>query len=118
MASKRGDTFDKRQRERRRQEKNAIKRARKEGREVPGPVVHNRPPVASASSAREAELMQMFAVLNEHYNAGGIDKAVFEARRKEIFAELGMETHDDDASTDTDDTGDTDDTAKAGEDAA
>ena len=40
MASRRGDTFDKRQRERRRQEKNADKRAKRQGTENPnGPLI-------------------------------------------------------------------------------
>lgn len=95
MASRRGDTFDKRQRERRRQEKAAGKRARREGKEAPGARAPSGPPIASASSAEEAELMEMFAVLSQHHQAGGIDDATFAARRREIFAQLGLDVPND-----------------------
>lgn len=108
MASRRGDTFDKRQRERRRQEKAAVKRARRQGKEspnAPGVVATERrsapPPRTQTdnplsgivpSNSEESDLLEMFRILSEHHNAGGIDDATFEARRSEIFEKLGIET--------------------------
>lgn len=105
MASKRGDTFDKRQRERRRQERAAEKRARRQGQPAPnGPLVavsDETPKKASLDSliedftpttVEERSLLEKFGVLKEHRKAGGIDNDTFELLRMEIFEELGIET--------------------------
>ena len=89
MASRRGDTFDKRQRERRRQEKAAGKRARRQGQPAPsGPTetVRSRGPMTSA----EFEAMEKFKILKEHHRAGGIDDETFEVMRDDIFADVDM----------------------------
>lgn len=104
MASRRGDTFDKRQRERRRQEKNADKRARRQG--VPSP---NGPLVATQTqekptrnldtmiedftpkTSEHRQLLEKFGMIKEHKKAGGIDNDTFELLRMEIFEELGLE---------------------------
>lgn len=87
MASRRGDTFDKRQRERRRQEKAAVKRAKRQGQEV-GPRPNTR--TAPRTSA-ENDAMEKFRILSEHHAAGGIDDDTFQFMRAEIFGELGIE---------------------------
>lgn len=105
MASRRGDTFDKRQRERRRQEKASIKRSRRQG--VPPPngpltvtVTEEKPQNASLDTLIEdftpktsehRDLLEKFSMLKEHRKAGGIDTDTFELLRMEIFEELGLE---------------------------
>ena len=105
MASRRGDTFDKRQRERRRQEKNADKRAKRQGTENPnGPLipiqVQEAPPDTSMDTLIEdftpktsehRKLLEKFGMIKEHKKAGGIDTDTFELLRMEIFEELGLE---------------------------
>lgn len=115
MASRRGDTFDKRQRERRRQDKAAQKRAKRQGLEAPGPMVSKGPPIASASSAEEGELMEMFALLSQHHAAGGIDDATFAARRREIFGKLGLDIPMDGLGVEADEEADDEDDDAAGE---
>lgn len=39
--------------------------------------------------------MEMFALLSQHHQAGGIDDATFGARRREIFEQLGLEVPND-----------------------
>jgi len=104
MASRRGDTFDKRQRERRRQEKAADKRSRRQGTPSPnGPLVatQDKPPVKSnidtliedftPKTSAHRELLEKFGMIKEHKKAGGIDNDTFELLRMEIFEELGLE---------------------------
>lgn len=105
MASRRGDTFDKRQRERRRQEKNADKRAKRQGTENPnGPLVatqtQEKPPDTSMDTLIEdftpktsehRKLLEKFHMIKEHKKAGGIDNDTFELLRMEIFEDLGLE---------------------------
>ncbi len=105
MASRRGDTFDKRQRERRRQEKNADKRAKRQGTENPnGPLVATQTqekPVAShidtliedftPKTSEHRQLLEKFGMIKEHKKAGGIDNDTFELLRMEIFEDLGLE---------------------------
>lgn len=105
MASRRGDTFDKRQRERRRQEKNADKRARRQGTENPnGPLVATQTQEKPAAShldtliedftpktSEHRQLLEKFGMIKEHKKAGGIDNDTFELLRMEIFEELGLE---------------------------
>jgi hypothetical protein len=103
MASRRGDTFDKRQRERRRQEKAADKRSRRQGTPSPnGPLVSTQDkPQANnldtmiedftPKTSEHRELLEKFGMLKEHKKAGGIDNDTFELLRMEIFEELGLE---------------------------
>jgi hypothetical protein len=104
MASRRGDTFDKRQRERRRQEKAADKRSRRQGMPSPnGPLVAASPEKPRNSNldtmiedftptnSEERDLLEKFGMLKEHKRAGGIDNDTFELLRMEIFEELGLE---------------------------
>lgn len=91
MASRRGDTFDKRQRERRRQEKAAVKRARRQGQEVgPRPNTNRTAPRTSA----ESDALEKFRILSQHHAAGGIDDETFQFMRAEIFGELDIEPPD------------------------
>ncbi len=105
MASRRGDTFDKRQRERRRQEKAAVKRSRRQGTEPPnGPLVNTatveKPHNPSLDTLIEdftprtsehRDLLEKFSMIKEHRKAGGIDNDTYELLRMEIFEELGLE---------------------------
>ena len=105
MASRRGDTFDKRQRERRRQEKAADKRSKRQGTDNPnGPLVatvtEEKPQAANIDTLIEdftpktsehRQLLEKFGMIKEHKRAGGIDNDTFELLRMEIFEELGLE---------------------------
>jgi len=105
MASRRGDTFDKRQRERRRQEKNADKRAKRHGQPSPnGPLVATVAEEEKSSptldtmiedftpkTSEHRQLLEKFGMIKEHKKAGGIDNDTFELLRMEIFEELGLE---------------------------
>lgn len=103
MASRRGDTFDKRQRERRRQEKAAIKRSRRQGTEPPhGPLTTTttekpNPTLDSLiedftpRTSEHRDLLEKFSMIKEHRKAGGIDNDTYELLRMEIFEELGLE---------------------------
>lgn len=105
MASRRGDTFDKRQRERRRQEKAADKRARRQGTVSPnGPLVatvaDDKPSKATLDTLIEdftpttsvhRDLLEKYSIIKEHRKAGGIDNDTYELLRMEIFEELGLE---------------------------
>ena len=105
MASRRGDTFDKRQRERRRQEKASIKRSRRQGTPPPnGPLTNTTTQEKPASgnldtliedftpqTSEHRDLLEKFNMLKEHRKAGGIDTDTFELLRMEIFEELGIE---------------------------
>ena len=106
MASRRGDTFDKRQRERRRQEKAAVKRSRRQGTPPPnGPLTNTstsaeKPHNPSLDTLIEdftprtsehRDLLEKFSMIKEHRKAGGIDNDTYELLRMEIFEELGLE---------------------------
>jgi hypothetical protein len=104
MASRRGDTFDKRQRERRRQEKAADKRSRRQGTPSPnGPLVATQdkaPPKSNIDTLIEdftpktsahRDLLEKFSMIKEHKKAGGIDNDTYELLRMEIFEDLGLE---------------------------
>ncbi len=105
MASRRGDTFDKRQRERRRQEKAADKRSRRQGTPSPnGPLVaatatQEKPDTSidtliedfTPKTSEHRQLLEKFGMIKEHKKAGGIDNDTFELLRMEIFEELGLE---------------------------
>lgn len=76
------ESHGKRDRERKRQERSAAKRARRESRAEP-------------DDAREAvdgdALMERFRVLSEQYAAGIVTREAYEAQRLEIFTELGLD---------------------------
>jgi len=104
MASRRGDTFDKRQRERRRQEKAADKRSRRQGTPSPnGPLVatvtEEKPDPSldtliedfTPKTSEHRQLLEKFSMIKEHKKAGGIDNDTFELLRMEIFEDLGLE---------------------------
>ncbi len=105
MASRRGDTFDKRQRERRRQEKAAEKRSKRQGTEpLNGPLTTQAPvePPRPAGldtmiedftpkTPAHRDLLEKFSMLKEHRKAGGIDNDTFELLRMEIYEELGID---------------------------
>lgn len=105
MASRRGDTFDKRQRERRRQDKAAVKRSRRQGTELlNGPLTNTatveKPHNPSLDTLIEdftpvtsehRDLLEKFSMIKEHRKAGGIDNDTYELLRMEIFEELGLE---------------------------
>ena len=105
MASRRGDTFDKRQRERRRQEKAAVKRSRRQGTANPNGPLTNATTTAekpnpsldtliedfTPRTSEHRELLEKFSMIKEHKKAGGIDNDTYELLRMEIFEELGLE---------------------------
>lgn len=74
------ETFEKRLREKRRQEKKAAKAARIEERREADDGVEN-----------EQELLERFRLLSERHAAEEIDDETFEERKAEIFEKLGLE---------------------------
>ena len=75
-------SFNKRQRERAKKEKAAAKRARRHARPDDEDVVDEGP--------SEDELLEQFRVLSEQRDAGTVTSEDFEARRLEIFEQLGL----------------------------
>ena len=77
-----GERFEKRQRERARQQKNAAKRERR----------HSREPSEPAEGGFDMDaLLEEFRVLSERRAAGEVDEETFEDERHRIFVALGME---------------------------
>ena len=77
------ESFDKREREKKRQQRSAAKRERREIRsETTDP----------ANSADPTELMERFRVVSEQFAAGTIGPEQYEAQRRQIFGELGLDT--------------------------
>ena len=74
------ETFQKRERERKRQERAAERRERREARK-------NDDDVAPVSTE---DLMEQFRILSEQHAAGAIDAETYEAERSEIFVQLGL----------------------------
>lgn len=74
------ESFQKREREKRRQERAAERRERRE----------QRKDVAVEPIDTDA-LMERFRVLSERHASGAIDDATYEAERLEIFTALGLE---------------------------
>ena len=79
-------SFGKREREKKQQERAAQKRQRRQDRAT-------RPESEESDSGA---LMERFQSLSEAFAAGAITRDAYEAERREIFAELGL----DDAATD------------------
>ena len=78
-----GTTHDKRDRERKRQERSAAKRARREA---------NVESDDSRAVVDADALMERFRVLSERYEAGIVAREQYEAQRLEIFNDLGLES--------------------------
>lgn len=74
-------SFNKRQRERAKKEKAAAKRARRHSRD---------PGQADDDTPDEDALLEQFRLLNEQRAAGEVDDEEFEARKQEIFVQLGL----------------------------
>ena len=88
MAGKGRQSWEKRQREKAKRDKQTAKRAEREERrqasadddiEIEGP--------------SEAELYERFAKLSQKHAAGDIDDEAFEEKRAELLEQLGLEIH-------------------------
>jgi hypothetical protein len=75
------ETFQKRERERKRQERAALKSERREAR---------RNTEADEAPVSADALMEEFRILSERHAAGAVDDATYEAERAAIFVQLGM----------------------------
>jgi hypothetical protein len=75
------ETFQKRERERKRQERAALKSERRETR---------RNSEADDAAVSADDLMEQFRILSERHAAGAVDSATYEAERAAIFVQLGM----------------------------
>jgi hypothetical protein len=73
------ETFQKRERERKRQERAAERRERREARKN-----DETEPVSTE------DLMEQFRILSEQHAAGAVDAETYEAQRSEIFVQLGL----------------------------
>lgn len=76
----------KRQRERARQEKNAVKREKRQAR------VEDEPSTATEPDINEEGLMEEFAMLSERFENDQITSQQYDTERQRIFGELGIET--------------------------
>ncbi|MCZ7531150.1 MAG: hypothetical protein M5U31_12910 [Acidimicrobiia bacterium] len=84
MAGRGRQTFEKRQREKSRQERAAAKRARREERK-------EAKAEDDGSEDDTDDLLERFRILNERHEAGEIDEESFEAEKEELFEALGMQ---------------------------
>ena len=73
------ETFQKRERERKRQERAAERRERREQRKN-----DDVEPISTE------DLMEQFRILSEQHAAGASDAETYEAERSEIFVQLGL----------------------------
>ena len=73
------ETFQKRERERKRQERAAERRERRESRRD-----------QEESPVSTEELMEQFRILSEQHAAGAIDNETCETERSAIFVQLGV----------------------------
>ena len=87
MAGKGRQSWEKRQREKAKRDKQALKRERREERGAEGDEE-----AVSDEGPSEQELYERFAKLSEKHASGEIDDEVFEAKRAELFEQLGIET--------------------------
>ena len=74
------ETFQKRERERKRQERAALKSERREARKTDT----DEAPVSTD------ELMEEFRILSEQHACGAVDTETYEAARAAIFVQLGV----------------------------
>jgi hypothetical protein len=84
MAGRGGERFEKRQRERTRQEKAQAKRARREERKEQAE--------EGEAGPTEDELLAAVAALNEDHAEKRIGKEEYETRKAELFEQLGLES--------------------------
>jgi hypothetical protein len=75
------ESFQKRERERKRKERAADRRERRHARAEDQ---------ASAPEVDTDALMEQFRILSERHAAGAVDNETYEAERAEIFAQLGL----------------------------
>jgi hypothetical protein len=83
MAGRGSERFEKRQRERARQQKAAAKRERRADKKVDDE--------DAVVGPTEDELLEQVRVLNEQHAEGLVDDEAFEERRAELFEQLGIE---------------------------
>ncbi len=88
MAGKGRQSWEKRQREKAKRDKQTAKRAEREERKLANPEEET-----DDDAPSEAELYAQFAKLSEKHAAGGIDDETFEEKRAELFELLGLEIH-------------------------
>ena len=86
MASKGRESWDKRQRERTKKDRQAAKRAERAER-------RNTEEETSSEVPNEAELYERFAQLSASHANGEIDDETFEEKKEEIFELLGLQLH-------------------------
>ena len=87
MAGKGRQSWEKRQREKAKRDKQALKRERREEKGVDGDEE-----TVSDEGPSEQELYERFAKLSKKHANGEIDDEVFETKRAELFEQLGIET--------------------------
>lgn len=75
------ETFQKRERERKRQERAALKSEKREARRT----------TADEESVSTDALMEEFRILSEQHACGAVDAETYEAARAAIFVQLGIE---------------------------
>lgn len=85
MAGKGRQSWEKRQREKAKRDKQALKRERREERGADGD------DAVSEEGPSEQELYERFAKLSQKHANGEIDDEVFETKRAELFEQLGIE---------------------------
>jgi hypothetical protein len=78
------ESFEKREREKRRQQRSAAKRERREARAEAD---------TDDGAVDSDELMERFRVLSERYEAGAVTHEQYEAQRLQIFSELGLDAN-------------------------
>ncbi len=86
MAGKGRQSWEKRQREKAKRDKQALKRERREERSTGD---DDEAPTEEGPS--EAELYERFAKLSQRHASGEIDDETFESSRAELFEQLGIE---------------------------
>ncbi|MEC7878877.1 MAG: hypothetical protein VX763_03560 [Actinomycetota bacterium] len=86
MASKGRESWDKRQRERTKKDRQAAKRAERAERRSSENEIDDEGP-------SEAELYERFAQLSASHANGEIDDETFEIKKEEIFELLGVQLH-------------------------
>ena len=84
------ESFQKRQREKNKRERAAVKQARRHGKLEDESFEADEAP---SNGRSEAELYEDFRLLSEKFQSGGVDEETYEQRRAEIFEELGLEVH-------------------------
>jgi len=86
VAGKGRQSWEKRQREKSKRDKQALKRERREERGV-----EDEEAPAATEGPSEQELYERFAKLSQRHAAEEIDDETFEASRAELFEQLGIE---------------------------